>query len=147
MPRALSQGVLTEGKASPDDIAGLVNLIHADSSQEYRKKRRFVSDGSATPQEIWALDMPGNSVWRVTAEVTGKAVDASGRAAYVLVALFYRTTGASIQQGTTVVQYSEESDVTMDAAVVAASNGVSVRVQDVAGIPANWAALVRIEEI
>lgn len=92
---------------------------------------------------LWASDvMPSSCAWLVEARVVGYgSAEAVG---YVLRALFRNEAGVVSQVGTTVVEYSEESDASYGVRLQVSGQTVVLDVQDDAVTPTRFAARVSI---
>ena len=82
--------------------------------------------------------LPDNVVGYMEAEIMGMESDGSDRSGYKLAGVFYRDGAGAVQQGTTTVILSEESDAATNATLDVASNDMEVSVFGIAAETWNW---------
>jgi hypothetical protein len=104
-----------------------------------------VNTNGAGAVTIIAWPVPINTTYLVRASVAGRRTDGTpGRAAYELVACFYRDGGAAAQQGVTATLATFESTAAYDAVLDLSGNTMRLRVTGAVGHMLTWNAVLRL---
>jgi hypothetical protein len=116
----------------------------AAANQEYNAAFEVRTAATGTFTSIWTSDsIQTNRALLVEARIVGRATVA-GRAAYILRGLFSNEAGVVAQQGTTQVDYSEESVAGFDARFLVSGQTIALQVRDDGLLTVDWLALVKV---
>jgi len=137
---------LPPGKADAKVDQQFRDQARAALNTEIRFERRYETSETGLT-EMWADDMPTNSVWRMNVSVVGRSDDGSETCVYERRAQFSRAEGdATLLGSLETVGTDYESDAALDVDLAASGEGVSLQVNG-STFEMRWKAVIKINEI